>query len=62
MDMRANMPSMNGANTFTARLFQDSQAVQQKSLRQLDSSINEINARAQAMQQAGKGQHVNISV
>ncbi len=58
----ANMSSMNGANSYTSRLFQDTLHLQKELMSTLNSNINELTARNNAMMQAGKGNAINITV
>ncbi len=62
MDMRANSASMNGANSFTFALFGATEALQSKMLQQSSQSIDQIQAKGEALKAAGKGNNINISV
>ncbi len=60
--MLANMSTLQGANSFTLKLYGTSQALQTEMLNQLSININEIESRSNALQAMGKGNNINITV
>ncbi len=62
VNMIANSTGMQGANSFTLGLFESAKAVQSEFNSHLQANLQQISARADAMQAAGKGGNINIQV